>query len=165
MASAGAAGTQASAAMMNAGTNATKTAADIEYNKGRLNLDTTKVGNDFANSKGNTAANLYATDRQWDYNNRALDNKIDSGSLGNTFGNMAIGAAGNWLQNGGFNTIGTGLSNLWNNAGQNAPGSNTTIAGSGGTAGGYGGQNDYGVNAPTSDSINWADYPDYTFME
>lgn len=89
---AGAAATGAGAAAMNASTNASKLAQDMQLGLGKLALE------------------RYLGDRQWDYNDRALNNKIDAGSLGNTFvsqvggglatgiGNAASDAFKAWLK-------------------------------------------------------------------
>lgn len=84
--------TSAGAAATNASTNAARLAQDgkqFDQNYG-LNL-------------GRLALDRYLGDRQWNYNDRALDNKIEAGSLGNTFASQVGGA----LATG----VGTGLVN------------------------------------------------------
>lgn len=135
---AGAAATGAGAAAMNAGTNATKVGQDYQLGLGKLALD------------------KYGTDKQWDYYNRQLDSNIDKGSLGNTFGNMAVGAMGDWLKNGGFKTINEAYTN-WRVSQPGLDTSNVPNWDKNVTAPSGDG---YGVNAPTDLDVLNSDYID-----
>jgi hypothetical protein len=103
---AGAAATSAGAASMNASTNAA-----------RLTQDADQFAKNYGLNLGKLALERYNIDETNKLRNSELDWRKNAGSFGNTFGNMLLGAGGNWLSNGGFNTIGTGLKNWLNNSG------------------------------------------------
>lgn len=87
MASAGAAGANAAAAGRNADTNALQAQNTYNLGLGRLAYDRWNAG------------------QNWDYNNKALQNKIDAGSLDNTFVSQVVGQAGTAVGNVVGNTI------------------------------------------------------------